>query len=90
MAELDSPILMGELEISSSRSSSPNRSEPDFETEQFSLRDLESKGNNFYIDLGIKLSQYKLIADQKRVSDIDLLETQVFFFAFPFFFSLKC
>jgi len=75
-----SPILLSEndtqSEVLSSLSSSPNRSELDFDAESLSLRDLETKGNNFFLELANVLSNYMTFVDAERQKDIEMLENQ--------------
>lgn len=73
-----SPTSIGETDALSdgysSLSTSPNRSEIEFDPESMSLRDLESKGNNFYLDLASRLSVYMAYADKQRQRDLEQLE----------------
>jgi len=63
--------------VTSSRSSSPQPSELDLDPENLSLRDLEAKGNSFYLDLGNRISFLLSFADSRRKKDLEDLEQKV-------------
>lgn len=73
-----SPNSMGDTDATSdgysSLSTSPRGSEVEFDPESMSLRDLESKGNNFYLELAGRLSVYMAYADRQRQRDLEQLE----------------
>jgi len=76
-----SPISFGDPDGHSdgysSLSTSPNRSEIEFDPESMSLRELETRGNHFYLDLAARLGLYMAYADKQRQRDLEQLEIKV-------------